>query len=56
MLDGTGNRKLDIKQNAFYFKTREVACLASETKFFCYSRVRVIYLYFKGSANIKLYK
>ena len=30
-------RKLDIKQNAFYD-----ICATSETKYFCYSRVRAI--------------
>ena len=41
-------RKLDIKQNTFYDKRAR-----SETKYFCYSRVRAIRYYFNGTANMK---
>ena len=46
-------RKLDIKQNAFYDNARGRVSLTSETKYFCYSRVRVIKFYFNGTAHMK---
>ena len=46
-------RKLDIKQNAFYDKRARSLKFDVETKYFCYSRVRAIKFYFKGTAHMK---
>ena len=46
-------RKLDIKQNVFMINTRGRVSLTSETKYFCYSRVRSIKFYFNGTAHMK---
>ena len=47
-------RKLDIKQNVFFMiNARGRISLTSETKYFCYSRMRAIKFYFNGTAHMK---
>ena len=46
-------RKLGIKQKAFYDKRSRSRNLTSETKYFCYSRLRAIKFYFNGTAHMK---
>ena len=45
-------RKFGIKQKAFYDKRSRSRNLTSETKYFCYSRLRAIKFYFNGTAHM----